>query len=539
MNFDLPLVSADAKPEFRDAKSCAAWLQTLPLINVGPSHGRLLGEMEELNCCDITASERLQILELLREPVQFVQTEHAKKFANRAIPLARPEREILANVRALWSAFGQGYVRCLQSLAGVDRALLAGSTQLALACQRALWCAARNIAEQHRCYQEVGANDWTLLHRLYAFAEEQKLGDQQVDHPVQEDLWKTTCMETYSQALLLQLANPWELTARQQALTARWLDRWGTNVRLRPAPAAAAEGKPPCPLVVDLGGAAAPAREELEAGGARRFLDVTELGKSIRMRLSLLQKGDAPEKLSLGDDVPPQLAEHLLTLLHRLWCEDRPARSPARKAASAKAELASAMGAIHYFITGLPFRQPGQANELTKAQREEIATFGRISTHADTEYAKQNGFALEEWQILDESLAGMRVQRLGGAGRFGHNQLVAIRPSDARSFVLATVRWLSIDGNYVPRLGVRAIPGVPRGVAIRATGLNAMADKYIPALMLSAVPALRSPESLVLPVGWYRPKRVIEVFSDQSRQLLLSSVIERGSDFERVSFELA
>ena len=37
-------------------------------------------------------------------------------------------------------------------------------------------------------------------------------------------------------------------------------------------------------------------------------------------------------------------------------------------------------------------------------------------------------------------------------------------------------------------------PRVVGGVAIRATGVNAMADKYIPALMLSAVPALRSPE---------------------------------------------
>ena len=34
--------------------------------------------------------------------------------------------------------------------------------------------------------------------------------------------------------------------------------------------------------------------------------------------------------------------------------------------------------------------------------------------------------------------------------------------------------------------GTRIIPGVPRGVAIRPTGLNAMAEKYIPALALPA-----------------------------------------------------
>src|ERR1700744_360527 len=96
-SFDLPLISADARPDFTDARSCAEWLQALPLINVAPSHGRLLGELEELNCYDMPAAERLKVLELMREPVNFVQTEHAKKIVNRAVPLARPERAILIN----------------------------------------------------------------------------------------------------------------------------------------------------------------------------------------------------------------------------------------------------------------------------------------------------------------------------------------------------------------------------------------------------------------------------------------------------------
>ena len=113
-----------------------------------------------------------------------------------------------------------------------------------------------------------------------------------------------------------------------------------------------------------------------------------------------------------------------------------------------------------------PGKAPGEAKELTQAQRNEIATFGRISTHADTEYAKQNRLTLETWHIRDESLAGMRLERNTGTGRFVHNQLVAVRPTDARSFVLATIRWLSVDENYVPRTGVRALPGVQEVVRI-------------------------------------------------------------------------
>jgi len=543
VNFDLPIISIDANPEFRDAKACTEWLQTLPLINVGPSHGRLLGELEELNCCELAVSERLKILELLREPVLFVQAEQAKKFSNRAVPLAKPEREILMNVVALWTAFGYGYQHCLQSLSGMPTGLVASGGQFALACQRSLWCASQQIAEHFRCYQDISSDDWALLHRLYAFAEEHKLTDQQVAHPVHKDQWKTTCMETYVQPLLLQAANPSEHTSRQLGLVARWLDRWGNNARVRRT-APVVEASAAQPLLIDLAERSGPRRlphaddAPVTAPDTQRYLDLQELSKSIRSRRALLKKGDAPASLGLGDDVPAQLAEHLLALLHRQWCEGKLGRSLARKSASGVAELATGMGAMHFYISGLPFRQPGEAKELTKAQREEIATFGRISTHADDEYAVQHGLTLEQWHIRDESLAGLRLERKSGAGRFVHTQLMAVRPTDARHFLLGTTRWLMVDENYDLKIGVRALPGIPQGIAIRATGLNTMADKYVPALMVSAVPALHSPESLVLPVGWFRPKRVIEVYTDKARQMQLNAVLERGADFERVAYEV-
>src|SRR2546422_9744794 len=94
-SFDPPSVKPRAAPDFTDSSGCAKWLQSLPLINVGPSHVRLLAQLDELNTCSIAPAERLKILELLREPVSFVQKEHSKKFSSRPAPLTKPEREIL------------------------------------------------------------------------------------------------------------------------------------------------------------------------------------------------------------------------------------------------------------------------------------------------------------------------------------------------------------------------------------------------------------------------------------------------------------
>ena len=61
-----------------------------------------------------------------------------------------------------------------------------------------------------------------------------------------------------------------------------------------------------------------------------------------------------------------------------------------------KAQLCAGIPAMHYYISGKIFRQPGEAKELTKAQREEIATFGRIATRQDDEYSMTHGYALEQ-----------------------------------------------------------------------------------------------------------------------------------------------
>lgn len=539
-NFDLPLISASAKPEFTNAQGCAEWLRDVPLINVGPSHGRLLGELEELNCTEIRPVERLKILEMLIEPVLFVQGEHSKKFSNRSAPLAKPEREILLNVIALWTALGQGYQRCLQSLTGVLPGLLAGSNQLALATQRALWCASQELLEHYKCYLEINPNAWRLLHRIYALAEERNVTRDPVDHPVHKASVPVSCMDTYVQSLLLNVANPNEQTPRQLGTASRWLDRWADRVRVENHPPAQREGAPPMrPLAFDIAGASGASRVEPDAKhpSSMRYLDTDDLSNTLRKRVVLLRKGDSPASLDLGEEVAAQVAEPLLLLLHRQWCEDAQPRAMVRKISTVNAELTTGMGALHYYVTGLPFHQPSNAQVLTQTQREEIATFGRVATRDDDEYSKLHSLTLESWRIVDESLSGLRLERLTGPGRFVHGQLVAARPTDARNYMLATVRWVAVDANYVVKVGVRILPGIPHGIAIRATGLNAMKDKYVPALSLSAVPALKAPDSLVLPVGWFKPQRVIDVFTDQSRPLRLLTVLDRGTDFERVSFE--
>lgn len=531
--FNLPEFSADARPEFSDGASCAAWLAELPLVNVAPSQIRLLDQLQELNRFDLPPAERLKVLEVLREPIYFVQAEQIKKLAGKPLPLTQVERDISRHVVELWQELLTGYQRCLNSAA---EGKLDGKT--ALICQRALDCVASNMFDHCRIYRAFPDAYWLTLHQLYRYTEEARETAAVVSDPVRKT--DVSCAEVYVQALLFTLADPNEQQQKQLRQIHGWLERWAQHVPVRRA---APENQSLPPLLLDLS-AAAGAYREADAGGrsASHWLDISELARTLKKCVVLLRKGALPASLGLGEGCAMPDVEQLLVLLFRLWCEGKNARVQARRSVSAKAKVCSTLASTHFHISGYKaFRQPGHATQLTRRERDEIATFGHTSTRLEEAFIEAGGYATEDWLLQEESLSGMRIVRPADSvgGRYAHTQLIAVRPADANNFLVGAVRWLKSDEHDDLHVGVRIVPGVPIAVAVRPTGLNTQSEKFVPALYCPALPALVTPASLILPPGWYRPKRVLEVYIDASELMLLSSVIERGNDFERVAIEPA
>ena len=111
----------------------------------------------------------------------------------------------------------------------------------------------------------------------------------------------------------------------------------------------------------------------------------------------------------------------------------------------------------------------------------------RVSTREEDDYSNAKGFVVEKWQIEDESAQGMRMVRAAAeAGkRMAHGQLIGVRPADGKQFMLAQVRWLMGSENGDVHAGVKLLPGLPRPLAVRPTGLNVQQDAWMPAIALS------------------------------------------------------
>lgn len=527
--FELPALGQNQPPAFANARGCRDWLSAQPLANPAQAQILLLRQINLLNRYAIAPGERLNILELLRDPIAFAQTESARKFAGRPLPLAPSEQAGMDTNRSLWQAVQTGYLHCLAACLEGDANL---RPHAALIAQRAIGALRAELLDIYRA--DPPAQLWRTLHRVFSAAE--RLGV--LSHPVNDSLQSehpaTGVTAAYAQTLLLHRANPYELSGRQIMQVERWLQRWGGKVAVLTAPPAEPRV---APLRVDLSSDAPEAADGAD-GSSLRWLDLSDLSHSVKRRIAHLQRGESPVSLGLGEDAVQPACENLLKHLYQQWFKGG-ARLYPRRAGGGTCRLVSGIDAIHYYLSGKIFRQPGQGDTMSKAQADEIATFGRIATRHEDDYSHMQGFMIEEWSVLNESATGYCLMRplSQAGGRVGGGQLVAIMPEGSRGFLLAVVRWSRLTGGADLQAGIRIMPGNPLTIALRGTGLTAINEKYRPGFRLPAVPALKYPESVIVPAGWFRAGRVIELYEQSSRQILLTQQLDRGSDFERCAFD--
>lgn len=542
LSIDQPSITGANRPTISDARSCQQWLAALPLTNAATAHAELQLQLDLLNHTSALAGiERWRILEQLRESILYVQGEMAKRYIGKAMPLDSNEAGIWKKSLGLWQAFSQGYQICLQNYEDNDKAL---APQAPALFQRILRLCGQQMLEYQRLYQSVPDSLWRQLHKTYAQAEEAGLAKTPVVDPLNRMVEGTRPESAYVQALLLDLADPFHFNAKHIDQVERWLDKWASRVAVQTEPLAARPEIKLPELVMELNSPSGlRSLRPGEKGPKLRYLDLSLLAATLAKRIRHLRKGGAPSELDIGNDCQQPGCEVLLVRLFQAWCEPQQHRAYERRAAGEKAQVSFSIAAIHFFCNGSkPFRQPGESNipDLGWREAQDLQLFGHISDQTKRLSASQIGFAVENWQIRDESALGFKLAADGlHAARVSLNQLVAIRHPEAKHFAIGTIRWMRFDDNGDLNVGVRAFPGIPMAVGIRAPVLIAsLQNKFLQGFLLPEIPALKEPATLVLPHGWYGLNKQLELHIDTTLVVRLGTVLERGSDFERVTFTL-
>jgi hypothetical protein len=229
--------------------------------------------------------------------------------------------------------------------------------------------------------------------------------------------------------------------------------------------------------------------------------------------------------------------------LHHYLCEENTDRQSDRYITIQLADLCFSIEGIYAHISSTPFRQPKQEIGSDRMEQKQIAAFGRVLTDSNRQNIVEQGFPLENWHIENESLFGAKVLREDIKGeRIGVHQVVAIRPKDAATFILGKVSWVVVTLSGQLRMGIQYFPGLAQVVSVQKKGLNTtLSDKAVAALLLPAVPDLKTPASLVVPRNFFQPNHLAEIteLDNKIQSIKLGFSVIKGIDFERISFSPA
>jgi hypothetical protein len=486
---------------FLDAAGCSRWLKTVPLINAATAHRALTTRLVALNAVEIDPEERLAIMEALRQPVVYVQSEIARGFSGQPMPLRPEARDAFRAVVALWDQLARGYELCLQGLAGNVFA------SVTLALQRGLDCIARKMLDHHVAHLVVPASTYASLHRLYRLAEKLQRAAEKVPDPLFQANELTSCTRTWVRALLLDAANPREKRPRQVLLVNRLLERWVPKIVVLAQPPEK-PGHPP--LYVDLDKSSGVLRTATVDGGVR-VLDTTALAKSVAKRIVGLRRGAEPAKLGLPDDCLQPGCEALLVGLYRQWCEV-PRRAHERVDTVEAAHVSVGIPSVHYYLSGQPFFPPDNPPTLD----------GEV-------YRLKRGISDEAWTIRDESAGGLGLLRphgLGPGAGLWMDQLILVRTA-GRAPLLCSIQWLLETESADLELGTQLLGLSPQAAAVRTEGEPA----WRPALFLPA--SLGKGDSIVLPAGGYAPGQTIDIYTDAIVRWQFGAQLAHGADYER------
>lgn len=516
-----------------DRQAGSAFLSALPLNSPALAQQRLLQFIETLLAMPLVAGETLALLEEARTPVSVVQEEQSRHYLNKALPLATDEEVAFQQAIILWRRMEQAYAMCAR-LESLDRNHPQYAQLVGTLLQRCLYYNGKFIVEHYRARRELPAGVWLNLHGYYETAEEWGVANAAVEDSL-ESQPATHCAAAYVTVLLLDIVSPYSHSVRNISLIRRWAALWAPLVSIHPLddddelPPYFVELMKDAPLH-QTGGAEGQGRDG-------RWLDTMRLGQEINEKLQRLAAHGKPSELGLGEESRSRVA-NLLKRLLRPWTQSAAPRRFRRFATKGGVRVVQGFAAMHHAISKKAFIQPDSMQAYSRDDFDSLFTFrDRVNPGAEMVSKAPIDFPADDWAVINHSASGFRLIRRAAVQRVAHAQLLAVMPHDGENYLLCRASWLmqASDGGLVA--GVAVLPGMPEGIGIRIAG---GVDRYVQAFMLPPVPAIKEAGSLVIPPGMYMTQRLMDVYVDREmRQLRLLNVIERGFDYERISYEPA
>lgn len=532
------------------------WLERLPLSNTGETARLVYHELKALNRMSIAIQSRLQILELFKSPVQHIAGELKKRYLGAPLPLSDINFKTAHLVRELHTEMAHGYKIIATSLLTNEAT---GSMTL-VHLHRAMRHLGEVALTSYLMYAPCPPTLWRDLHEIYRFTEQKKLHESPL--PDNEDATNRprSISEIYRHALLLALANPYQLAQKGIMEVSTALNALASHSHL---------SAPSCPddatgsFIIDLEKDEPPlSLTNNKDGGLEscRALDTTDLIHRLYLAANAIEP---PEPSSAADrDKPPPLSSGLARWLISAWgIVSR--RSLPRLRKTGHIVVTAGLEAIYHVLN-----RTSVVDAAHSFRRKDTPATGSPSTTekapGETEHAaavlsrgdhfkrtrdqksppqKNALYTTHVCAVINESDAGACLSwKAGGAKKppFGAGELIAIQESsesDTDEWSIAVIRWTKNASNSELEFGLEMLSPAAEPVLIRTLAADRSGEAPLAALLLPELKAGNEPSRLITPAKAFQAGSQIVINTLSGTQhVLLTETTESSHGFTQFHF---
>lgn len=527
------------------------WVRELPLGNVGAMSKLIYGSLREVNRLAISWRDRQRFLELLRQPVEYVQEQLQQRYTGVSFPLPPKTQQIAALSKALAVEMALGYKTAIEEMQA-SSFLSRDNKAMVEMIHRAVHYLSCAQLTSYKTYSTHPEDCWFELHLLYLHAEHKGVHTKQINDKENKALPKSSIARLYKQILLLALASPYRMRQGEAQAVYHALARWAGHAHIIPYnDPSAAEAL----FVVHMDSDDSP---DFQAFNHRdcntelcRLVDTRQLSHVLQEELEFLK--------SRGKNVEGVSAELLYRLI-RSW-GIAPKRSFSRNDKDATMEIVVGLSSLHRALA-TELGDESQLRDKAQYQSKNVAGVNQPTSkdiwnifskdrlsHQYENFKKQTEPAKEKvpekvvrqyWQIRNESAGGYRLaieQNEGAKVQVGELLGLRHRYSD-KPCEAGVIRWMRQPADGGLELGVQVLAPQAVPVMLRNTQRDGKAAEFQPALMLPEVATIGLPATLLTPILLFEAGMELQLHHpEQDIRILLSERGQQTGSFAQFRFE--
>ncbi len=572
MKLHIPERSSPGKDAFPgQPRKIKKWLAELPHANMGEMTRQIYSALRDLNRQSMPGKQRLEIMEMLRQPVRNIFDYLKKYFVNRTLPLPEKSRKIINLNLSLLQEMAYGYKTVIFEAAnGVDKK--ADARSVAIASQRTLRYLSELLLRCSEIYAETPKGVWVDAHRIYTYAETQGLHERPIDDN-ESPGGKCSIENAYKQLLLFSLARP--IALRQSDIERLYgkLPEWAPLSKLGNRPMQAQIDRFFC-ANIDQDRPPGYLRQENCSDDQRvHILDTSALVDLLRKEIS--HSENQPDKIVVGDAMPPETLK-VLAMSWGACAKRRFSRADKHGHIAAAIGLSHAAEAIRKENAVEPQEEdirpqhksndPGLSLEaIPELQRDDgylthtelgnteenawdMVASGKSLTDAyDRERKLLQAEALKlkkedpdlHWQVVNVSAGGYCLRwNSDSTSRAQIGEIIALREREANGnyqWRVGVIRWMQFTREHGLEIGVQVLS--PKVIAATVRRSKRPNEKPFEALMLPGIRPIKQPPSVLAPAHAFKPgdRLTVNVF-EQDMEIKLGDPREHTGSFTQFSF---